>query len=98
MSLFPGHLGIACELLDRVELADDQQGFRREAALVARNRVLRLHRVDEPAPRMIKTADVFDAVTLAPERAAIAAALREYCKLDTYAMWKIWRVLREKVS
>ena len=24
--------------------------------------------------------------------------LREYCKLDTYAMWKIWRVLREKVS
>ena len=31
----------------------------------------------------------------ASERASIAASLREYCKLDTYAMYAIWRKLHE---
>jgi hypothetical protein len=29
------------------------------------------------------------------ERASIAAALREYCKLDTYAMYAIWKKLHK---
>jgi hypothetical protein len=33
--------------------------------------------------------------TSSNERAAIAAALREYCKLDTYAMYAIWKKLQE---
>ncbi len=36
--------------------------------------------------------------TSAGERAAIAAALREYCKLDTYAMYAIWRELVRQVQ
>jgi hypothetical protein len=32
-------------------------------------------------------------MTPEPERQAIAKALREYCALDTYAMYAIWRVL-----
>jgi len=31
------------------------------------------------------------------EKAAIAKALREYCALDTYAMYAIWRILNEQV-
>ena len=31
----------------------------------------------------------------AEEKREIAAALREYCKLDTYAMYAIWRKLGE---
>ena len=33
--------------------------------------------------------------TDAAERASIAEALREYCKLDTYAMFAIWKRLHE---
>jgi hypothetical protein len=35
--------------------------------------------------------------TNASERAAIADALRSYCKLDTYAMYAIWKKLQEKL-
>ena len=34
-------------------------------------------------------------LTSAEEKRAIASALREYCKLDTYAMYAIWKTLRE---
>jgi hypothetical protein len=37
------------------------------------------------------------AETKASERAAIADALRCYCKLDTYAMYAIWKALRRGV-
>jgi hypothetical protein len=36
--------------------------------------------------------------TSASERAAIAQALRTYCRLDTYAMYRVWRKLQEIVQ
>jgi hypothetical protein len=38
------------------------------------------------------------AETEASERAAIADALRAYCKLDSYAMYAIWRKLQKSVE
>ena len=35
------------------------------------------------------------AATEAGERAAIAEALRTYCKLDTHAMYAIWKKLQQ---
>jgi hypothetical protein len=37
------------------------------------------------------------AETISSERAAVADALRSYCKLDTYAMYAIWKTLRRGV-
>lgn len=41
---------------------------------------------------------MIDAETSASERAAIADALREYCKLDSYAMYAIWKELRNIIK